>query len=120
MPYANISFEILTFVGVAYVSVPLIPTHVIFHCGTVRSTRNRFRLHGTFTLHGTETETKTQTKWKAQFHVEMSRSVQDRDRDQDPLFPIVPIPFPVAVLVPSLCGVNESFELKSRFEKESE
>ena len=30
-----------------------------------------------------------------------------RDRDQDPLFPIVPVPFPVPFFVPVPCSVNE-------------
>ena len=32
--------------------------------------------------------------------------VRNNDRDQDPLFPIVPIPFPVPVTVLSPCSVN--------------
>ena len=39
--------------------------------------------------------------------IEMFTLVRHRDRDQDPLFPTVPVPFPLAVPPPFSCGVNE-------------
>ena len=36
---------------------------------------------------------------------------RDRDRDKDPLFPIVPVSFPVLVPVPFLCSVNKQLAL---------
>ena len=52
--------------------------------------------------HTARTGTGTGTKWKVPYAVEMFTLVGDRNRDQDPLFPIVPVPFsvPPTVLFP--------------------
>ena len=55
------------------------------------------------------TGTSTGTEWKLQYHVEIFTLVLDKDRDQDPLFLIVPVAFPVLVLVP--CTVGEKKKL---------
>ena len=45
-----------------------------------------------------------------QHHEEMLTLVRDINKNQDPLFPIVPVPFPVPIPVPFPCRVNESLQ----------
>ena len=48
-----------------------------------------------------------QNQWVLIYHEEMFTLIQDRDKDQDPLFPIVLVPFPVPVLLSVPCSVNK-------------
>ena len=59
--------------------------------------------------------TRNQDQWVPICHAKMFTLVQDRNRDQDPLFPIVPLLFPVPVPVPVLSSVIKSLNHDEHF-----
>ena len=72
---------------------------------TVRYNLDEFPIYGLYTLHGNGNRTGTKTKRKIYYNVEIFTLVLDRNRNQDPLFPIVPVLFPLPSLVP--CSVHK-------------
>ena len=73
--------------------------------------------NGFFTLHGTGNWTGTRDgtgiKFVLIYCTEMFTLVHDRKRNTNPLFPIVPVQFPVPVLVLFPCSANKPEDLNT-------